>query len=256
MLSKNFSPFIQANRTGLTKLIGNAQNVANIRAVSYHSHTVTFSRIRPSSTGQNSYSPINLQVTHAQRAIHTGRTGLISKTLSNLFASLFSTSKEMQQKIAQAQYIKQENEEVYVDECKIKERADGEIKLYTTGLVYCTGILMIGSEKVGMAHIHGQGIEFMKNMFDTIQPHKLIIYASNGVSEHSSCTNFYASMMGNLNALKKYAKQSRTQCEITDFEYSTKMTSQGPGLFFHCNHGEKEQFFTLDSKEMKKLNQS
>ncbi len=248
MLSRALFSCIRISHTGLEKFTKSTQSPTNIRAASHPLHTTTFSRLRPSNTVQNVRLPGGHQVPTMARSTHT-------RPLLDLFSSLFFTSKETQQKITQAQYIKLGNEEVYVDECKIKARADGEIKLYTTGLVYCTGLLMIGSKEVGMAHIHSQGIEFMKNMFDAIQPHQLIIYASNGVSEHSLGTNFYATMMGNLESLKNYAKQSGTHCEITDFEYSTKMIAPGHGLFFHFSDGEKEQFFTLNSKEMKKLNQ-
>lgn len=168
--------------------------------------------------------------------------------------------KEKAEKIIQASNIKLEGNNVGVDECKIINLEDDKpASLYTTGLVFCTGLLMIGEEKAAMLHLYEKGEDFINKAFEEVNPNKITIlkkvpsFAAH--PERLECA-LHSKAMENIDKLKKRVSNSEVNCEIleTIYDEPSELPIYNAALFYKRTSENNHEIITMSAQEMNILN--
>jgi hypothetical protein len=188
-----------------------------------------------------------------------------SRTFINLISilkgpALANLPLDKQEKIKKALSIKQQGNHVRPDECIIKNLEDGKkTSLYTIGLVFCTGLLMIGEKKVAMLHIYSEGEDFINRAFEEIKPIKIVILRKEAL--HTIDQNFeeyglQIRALDNIDKLKNRAANSDQNCEIIEriYQEPSNIPIHKAALFYEGTKKGNHKIIDLSAKEMKTLN--
>ena len=148
--------------------------------------------------------------------------------------------------------IKESKEEVGADSYKIKDRGSS---LFTSGLVYCNAVLMVGPEKIGLVHLSKgdeKSAKMIEEVAQKVEPQKIIHLSSTGIPTKLSAISQNAQDVHECIAdfVEKFTKKNpQTILQKMDYLFSHFNASK----FFYDDKDQKDFPFLLSPKQMKKM---